>query len=130
MNITDMKAELDKLADAAVGKGLREPDATAFWRSHHVHPSVWVGYTDPNGERKSIDAINRTTFDDAFSELHAKIAALPSPEEAKQQEFMTALGKLIDLGRENGIAVDFINPLSETMKRLSENAITDQRHEA
>lgn len=55
------------------------------------------------------------------------ISALPSAEETKFREFMGALGNVIDLGRKNGIEVEFINPLTETMKRLSENALTDQR---
>jgi len=55
------------------------------------------------------------------------IAELPTAEETKFREFMGALGNVIDLGRKNGIEVDFINPLTETMKRLSENALTDQR---
>lgn len=37
---------------------------------------------------------------------------------------MGQLGKLIDAGKTDGIAVDFMNPLLDTMKRLSENVIT------
>ena len=33
----------------------------------------------------------------------------------------------IDMGRANGIDVAFVNPLTETMKKLSENALTYQK---
>jgi hypothetical protein len=55
------------------------------------------------------------------------IAAMPTPEENRRNEFMAQLAKVIDLGRENGIDIEYLNPLSATMKRLSENALTDQR---
>jgi hypothetical protein len=37
---------------------------------------------------------------------------------------MGQLGKLIDAGKSGGIEVDYLNPLLDTMKRLSENVIT------
>jgi hypothetical protein len=46
------------------------------------------------------------------------------------KEFMTALSDVIELGRQNGIEVDFVNPLVDTMRRLSENILTDQREAA
>ena len=51
---------------------------------------------------------------------------LPDISTARLHKFMGQLGKLIDDGREVGIDVDYLNPLVETMKRLSENAITHQ----
>jgi hypothetical protein len=39
---------------------------------------------------------------------------------------MGKLGTLIDFARDDGIKVDYLNPLVETMKRLSENVITHQ----
>lgn len=43
--------------------------------------------------------------------------------------FMEKLGDVIDLGKSEGIEVSFVNPLVETMKRLSENIITHQAAE-
>jgi hypothetical protein len=71
-------------------------------------------------------------FGDDFKEALTKavdfIHALPSAEEAKLHHFMGQLGKLIDGGKADGIAVDFMNPLLDTMKRLSENVITFQKY--
>jgi hypothetical protein len=38
----------------------------------------------------------------------------------RRNEFMAQLAKVIDLGRENGIDIAYLNPLYATMKRLSE----------
>jgi hypothetical protein len=51
---------------------------------------------------------------------------LPSVKDTQRNQFLAAVGKLIDQGREIGIEVDFLNPLTEMMKNLSTNIITDQ----
>lgn len=51
---------------------------------------------------------------------------LPDAKTARLHEFMGQLGKVIDSGRDLGVDVDFLNPLTETMKRLSENIVTYQ----
>ncbi|WP_391564592.1 hypothetical protein [Sinorhizobium meliloti] len=43
------------------------------------------------------------------------------------KQFMGALANVIDLGKDNGIEVEFLNPLQATMKKLSDNILTDQR---
>ena len=65
-------------------------------------------------------------FAKALSKAVAFIKALPSAEQAKLHHFMGALGKLIDAGKSDGIDVDYLNPLLDSMKRLSENVITYQ----
>jgi len=66
------------------------------------------------------------TFDEALAKAVKFIDELPSAEEARLHAFMGKLGSLIDAGRSEGIAVDYLNPLLDTMKRLSENVITYQ----
>jgi hypothetical protein len=65
--------------------------------------------------------------EDAFKEADEFVASLPSAEEAKMKQFMGALATVIDLGKSNGVEVKFLNPLQATMKKLSENILTDQR---
>lgn len=64
------------------------------------------------------------TFDEVLAKAVKFISELPSAEQAKLQDFMGKLGRLIDIGRSEGIPVDFVNPLVKTMKQLSENVIT------
>jgi hypothetical protein len=69
---------------------------------------------------------NGETADDVIQKASGFIAGLPSAEQAKLHQFMGELGRVIDGGRDAGIAVDFMNPLLDTMKRISENVITHQ----
>ena len=55
-----------------------------------------------------------------------KLKKLPSAKDENTRAFMRDLGKLIDNGRKIGLEVEFMNPLVESMKRLSENIITHQ----
>ena len=61
---------------------------------------------------------------DVAAKAIAFIKELPTAEQAKLHHFMGNLGKLIDASKDAGIALDYLNPLVDTMKRLSENVIT------
>lgn len=67
------------------------------------------------------------TFDDVVAKATAFINAMPDAKTARLHDFMGQLGKVIDSGRDLGIDVDYLNPLTDTMKRLSENIITHQQ---
>ena len=73
-----------------------------------------------------VEIIRDPDISQAITDAFSLINSLPSAEDAKRQQFMASLAKVLDLGRDNGIEVDFLNPLTETMKRLSESAITYQ----
>jgi hypothetical protein len=66
-------------------------------------------------------------FNEVLEKVVAFINDLPSAEQSVLHEFMGQLGRLIDEGRADGIAIDFLNPLMESMKRLSENVITHKQ---
>lgn len=66
------------------------------------------------------------TVTEAVTKALSFINDLPDASTARLHKFMGQLGKLIDDGRDVGIDVDYLNPLVETMKRLSKNAITHQ----
>jgi hypothetical protein len=126
MDHTAIKTRVDALSKAMLAKGLRQPGVHFEIRSDEqffCYPT-WENKKIGNRDYKFIHADDPER---ALDEADAFVAALPDLEQARFQEFMTALGAVIDLGRENGIETDFVNPLVETMKRLSENAITDQR---
>lgn len=126
MHTDHIQEEMDNLSRAMSAKGLRAPRAQVHIEAN-VAPCVfirWGRYGEPDDNAEVIRNPDiRQAIEDAFT----LIASLPNAEDRKRDEFLTALGRVIDLGRENGIEVDFINPLTATMKRLSENVITHQR---
>lgn len=126
MNITELQAQADALAKAMTAKGLPRPEASISVKPFEA-PLVYMHWDDPNMTYGRTEITRDEDISVAIDEAFELIASLPSLEDRKREQFLTALGRVIDLGRENGIEVDFINPLTATMKRLSENVITHQR---
>lgn len=79
------------------------------------------------GNSSSIGTAESETFEGTLDGADKIIAALPSKAEQAKLDFQRDLGNLIDKGHEIGVEVEFMNPLTATMKALSENIITDQR---
>lgn len=129
MDYTVIQEQIDRLSDAMIAKGLRKPRAEFELRSHS-EPHVLLAYEpykkSPYGYDK-YEWFRGGAVGEIIAKAAAFIEAQPSLEETKFNEFMGALGGVIDLGKENGIEVEHLNPLMATMKKLSENALTDQR---
>jgi len=130
MNTIEIQQIINTMPARMSAKGLREP-AVEFSLRANVSLQVMLkwkkggGVYDHHYEWLCADSPR-----EALDKAEAFIAALPSAEETKRNNFLTALGKVIDLGRETGIEVEFVNPLVETMKRISENAITYRQEAA
>jgi hypothetical protein len=128
MDYTVIQENVNRLSDAMIAKGLKKPRAQ-FELGSHVEPHVLLIYEpykkSPYGSDK-YEWFRGGTVGETLAKASASIEALPDAEETKFKEFMSALGGVIDLGKENGIEVEHLNPLMATMKRLSENAITFQ----
>jgi hypothetical protein len=86
------------------------------WRKPYAH----------NDWENDYECFLGADFAEALSKAIAFIKELPTAEQAKLHHFMGKLGKLIDAGKDDGIEVAYLNPLIESMKRLSENVITHQ----
>jgi len=125
-----IQKRIDDLSAAMIAKGMREPHAQVDLRSNE-QPQIYLRWKRGLGrdsygraeQYKFFAGDISTVFDDAS----AFVADQPDAEQAKLHDFMAALGSVIDIGREHGIDADFLNPLVASMKKLSENAITDRR---
>lgn len=125
MNEEQMQAAVDQLMLDMMGKGLRKPEAMVWVRSGQC-PQSYLSAGD-YGIDAWYDFPTGVTVLEAIEKARSIIAKMPDAKTRQMQTFMSALGKVIDLGRDNSIDVDFLNPLTATMKALSENIITDQR---
>ena len=126
MNEHEMQAAVDQLVKDMLDKGLRKPSVFVRIRSEQG-PMVGIEsgvYGEGDHHYSYPDA---PTVAEALDAARAIIAAMPDAETTRQNAAIAAIGKTIDLLRDLGVDVDFINPLTATMKRLSENVITDQR---
>ncbi len=129
MTIQEMQVVCNELQAALAAKGKSRTNAE-FHIEANAEFCLLLKWTKPkelHGFDTEYKFIRGDNIGGLIKEARQFVAALPTAEETKFRELMGALGNVIDLGRKNGIEVDFINPLAETMKRLSENALTDQR---
>jgi len=62
-----------------------------------------------------------------LKDVHDWIDAIPTAEQRAHDAFTKSLGRLIDQGRDIGIEVDFLNPLTAMMEKLATNALEDKR---
>lgn len=121
---------VNDLSAAMVAKGMRQPEAQ-LWLRANDEPQVYLkwksgidtGRTFGNDKYEFI----KGELSDALDKAADFVAKQPDAEQVKLQDFMSALGSVIDIGRQNGIEADYLNPLVASMKKLSENVITDQR---
>lgn len=58
-----------------------------------------------------------------FEQARAWVAAQKNPETIRKEQFIAALGRVIDEGNALGLDIDFMNPLVESMKALSTNIL-------
>lgn len=65
---------------------------------------------------------------EVLKDAHDWVDAIPTAEERAHQAFTASLGRLIDQGRDIGIEVDFLNPLTAMMEKLATNALEDKRN--
>lgn len=125
MTIDEIYAAINPLPAMLSAKGKVKPEAYVSieanagiilmlsWDKRHATYSYEREYKSSSGD-----------FQQALAAAIEFINDLPSAEQAKLHEFMGKLGKLIDAGKDDGIEVAYLNPLIESMKKLSENVIT------
>jgi hypothetical protein len=65
-----------------------------------------------------------------FEKAREWVAAQKPPKELRKEQFIASLGRVIDEGNALGLEVDFMNPLVESMRKLSENVLEYKPKEA
>lgn len=126
MEVNEIQRRLDVMVSALLGKGKIQPDAR-FVVSANAPTLVSVSWVKRNAVQKYDRDYKAFTAPGAIlADAEAFIAALPDLETERMAEFTERLAATIEMGREIGVDAEFVNPLVEAMKRLSENAIMDQ----
>lgn len=89
--------------------------------------SFMLNWRTDNKDGKSYDKIIKgVDLDGVYSAAVSFINDMPSAEQAKKNAFMAKMAELIEMGKDIGVE-GFVNPLTEMMKTLSENALEDLR---
>lgn len=130
MDTTEIQRRLDVMNSAMLGKGKVQPEARCSMASN-TETFVTVSWVKRNAIQK-YDRDHRSFRADVIglqlAEAESFIAALPDLATERMAEFTERLASVIEMGHEIGVDAEFVNPLIEAMKRLSENAIEDHSH--
>lgn len=129
MNATEIKDALEAIEASISDKG--------YYGASACLKVKWVGYDLTLAlDYRSSSWVNVKTdyihadIEDGIDGIIAKavkhVAEITSIEEQKKNDFIAAMGRLIDQGREIGMEVEYMNPLTEMMGKLSTNIITKE----
>jgi predicted Co/Zn/Cd cation transporter (cation efflux family) len=132
MTTSEIITECHRIEAAIAEKGYYSQKVTAYIN--------WIGYELTINIEYRADAHSVTKdrffngkaedgFDALFAKADAFVSGLKSIQDAKRDAFIAAVGKLIDHGRDIGMEVEFLNPLTSMMGKLSTNIITKERNE-
>ena len=126
MTNEEMKAALDRANVALVDRIGKQPYVPLALYLHGSGKwTVGGAYLD-QGMRSRFDSANSETPEEAFASVFAKIAALPSPEEAVTREYLTRVASAIDYATENSIADEYVTPLRTVTCAMTENLLTKE----
>lgn len=124
--IDDIYAAINPIPARLSAKGKVNPrvDFTIEANARMHLTMKWKKYGAVSEWEQDYHVLAGNNFSECLKKAEDIVTGLPSAEQARLEQFMSKLGKLIDVGKEEGVSVDFLNPLLATMKRLSENVIT------
>lgn len=125
MDFAAIQARTDALSHAMTAKAMARP-AVTFMVTSLSRPCVHLRW-GPEIIGSDYKSLHADTPETAFDAAEAFVASQPSPEEARFKAFMTAVANAVEIGKTNGIDVEFVNPLVAMMKTLSENIITHEK---
>lgn len=127
-SISEIYAAINPMPALLLAKGKVKPDVSFDIEANaQLRLRIsWVKCAARNEWDRDYHCDTGNTFEEVISKALQFINALPDAKTARLHDFMGQLGKVIDSGRELGINVDYLNPLTDTMKRLSENILTHQ----
>jgi len=133
MTLEEIQKKVDELCSAMLAKGLTNPRAELSIESGGLDFRVLLNWTLRPHENvfstgnSRYEFLHAKTGDEALEKAAAYIEALPGREETQMRQFLEAVSAAVEIGRQNGIDANLLNPLQATMQALSANIITDQR---
>ncbi len=124
-SLNEMQKLLDELPPLMSEKGVVNPVADLdlisqqkclLWLKSSVSKGVPTGSS-------GLKRIEGDTFTDLIAKARVHIAALPDPGKSVFNRHMARVAKVIDDGRDDGIADEFIEPLTVVVAAMSKNLL-------
>ena len=91
-----------------------------------ARPYIYMHWDEEGMTHGRTEFCRCNSMNEAIAMAHYILNSIPTKEDRDKADFMRSLANAIDKGKSIGIDVEFLNPLKETMQRISENALTHQ----
>lgn len=126
MTFDEIQKAVNEISKMLTDRGV-EHYSCDFTVGANSEPVFYIGCHDKIFGGLGSKFIKGESPQEIIEKTKAFVMALPKKEERNKQAFMAELASVIDKGKDLGIDVEFLNPLVEQMRSLSENIITDRR---
>ena len=128
MTPTEIYNECLKIEALMTSRGFLRPEVAFFVNFFGGKPySLKVEMRTTESYDSSIstypDVQSEDEIPDLFAEAREWVAAQKNPKTLRREQFIANLGRVIDEGNSLGLEVEFMNPLVESMRKLSENVL-------
>lgn len=125
MNLKEIQTRITGLNDALIDKDYTVPDCDlTILGSGDV--SVWVKCGHYGKDGRVFEGLEGATIGAALEAADKFIADLESMSDYKKKEAVKSFGRAVDGLRAAGIEAKFVDPLSDTLKAMSENLLVHQ----
>lgn len=128
--VEEIQTALGELIAAMAEKAVRRPRAELTIRAHE---KMYV-YLNSEFQSKSLDGKDSAFFHgetalECFDAARAYIAALPSPEEAVNREYLTRVASAIDYATEHSLPDEYVAPLRGVSTAMTSNLLSKEAAE-
>ena len=124
MYATDILREITRLEKMLANKGFTAPKIEISVGFSTRELTANISYkAGSEVQYKFIHLEADDGFEGLIADTEDYINGLKSVAEIKRDAFVASVGRLIDQGREIGVEVEFLNPLTTMMDKLSSNIL-------
>jgi len=124
MNASDILHEITRLEKLLTNKGFTAPKIEISVGFSTRELTANISYkAGSEVQYKFIHLEALDGFESVISDTEDYINGLKSVQEIQRDAFVASVGRLIDQGREIGVEMEFLNPLTTMMDKLSSNIL-------
>ena len=124
MNASDILHEITRLEKLLTNKGFTAPKIEISVGFSTRELTANISYkAGSEVQYKFIHLEALDGFESVISDTEDYINGLKSVAEIQRDAFVASVGRLIDQGREIGVEMEFLNPLTTMMDKLSSNIL-------
>jgi hypothetical protein len=127
MNASEILHEITRLEKLLTNKGFTAPkiEISVGFSTRELTANIsYKAGSEVQYQFIHLEALDG--FESVIADTEDYINGLKSVAEIQRDAFVASVGRLIDQGREIGVEVEFLNPLTTMMDKLSSNIITHQ----